>query len=632
MNNESTIAYVFADAYMFKGENFNFDTCYYFEMNVIKSKLQSQYELHVYRKKEEKQPDNFWGKDILSVNVLLGENGAGKTTLLKLLANNVGNGLTAMNGEKIMYIIKNNDIYIVFSGTIDLQICLHDDISQNDVMTEKQYRKKYTYIGELFKRNFVFYTNYVGGDGISPGEYKINVGKEKDVEKAYEEAKNEGLEESLSAVYRRKRNLKLFKYINNDEFIRMSSKCKVSVPDLLKIQITHNQNLQENYCDKERFPHRCWIGKNRYKYYSVDNLEYYYEAAINAFSVSCFYYLVETNKIRLRCLEEFIGQLANTEEEDGLEIALKILKSEKYSRDSELWIECLEFVKEKSNDKEKRFVKYWQTDRELYVRWDKENYNLVSQLLEYRMDSNILSFGLTGSEKNGAYSSGEESKLFLFTSLYEALEELNKKETKTNNVLLLLDEIDAYFHPSYQINIVSELLEIIGVSYSNYNVQVVMTSNTPLEISDIPSENIIYLKDGSVQGELNRYATFGNNTCNMLKNQFYIHSTMGTFAKNKIDKVITFLKNDNSVMTDEEVKYIISIVGEPIIKKKLQEMYNKRYHKDEQKKINDYTKELLDLQKNISKSKNINIGEINNLEDELLNTIELLKAIKGENE
>lgn len=48
----------------------------------------------------------------------------------------------------------------------------------------------------------------------------------------------------------------------------------------------------------------------------------------------------------------------------------------------------------------------------------------------------------------------------------------------------------AFFHPKYQINIISELLEVISKGFEKYNIQIIIASNTPLELSDIPSSNI----------------------------------------------------------------------------------------------------------------------------------------------
>jgi len=53
---------------------------------------------------------------------------------------------------------------------------------------------------------------------------------------------------------------------------------------------------------------------------------------------------------------------------------------------------------------------------------------------------------------------------------------------------------------------------------------------------------------------------------------------MGEFAKEKINDVYYFLIGEQSnVTTKEEAQNIINIVGEPLIKRQLEDIYNKRY-------------------------------------------------------
>lgn len=62
-----------------------------------------------------------------------------------------------------------------------------------------------------------------------------------------------------------------------------------------------------------------------------------------------------------------------------------------------------------------------------------------------------------------------------------------------------------------------------------------MASNTPLEVSDFPSDNIIYLSNAKENQEQNKKKTFGSNVCSLLNDQFFINTTMGEFAKRKIN-------------------------------------------------------------------------------------------------
>ena len=77
--------------------------------------------------------------------------------------------------------------------------------------------------------------------------------------------------------------------------------------------------------------------------------------------------------------------------------------------------------------------------------------------------------------------------------------------------------------------------------------QIILTSNTPIVLSDIPAANITYLENRKVHEEQNSVESFGSNIHILMKNKFYINTSMGVFAKKKIDNVIRFLSDQDSL-------------------------------------------------------------------------------------
>lgn len=75
--------------------------------------------------------------------------------------------------------------------------------------------------------------------------------------------------------------------------------------------------------------------------------------------------------------------------------------------------------------------------------------------------------------------------------------------------------------------------------------------------------------------------TFGSNIHSLYRSSFFMQDgLMGKFAKGKIDGVIGDLRS-NGVIADErkkEMEYIIDMVGEPIIRNQLRNMYNEKFH------------------------------------------------------
>ena len=342
--------------------------------------------------------------------------------------------------------------------------------------------------------------------------------------------------------------------------------------------------------------------------------------------------LLKRKVISEAVFQNFSDVLSNSPDKIGLEIALEIL-NECSNAQIEIWKQCLTFILNKSKNESERFVLNWQLEDEFCCRWNKDDTELIAKLLLLDNKYSFVSFELVGSEVNGHYSSGEESKLLIFLSMYEALKKVEiQHEGNSNNIIILLDEIDAFFHPKYQINIISDLLEVISKGFEKYNIQIIIASNTPLELSDIPSSNIIYLQDGKTIKNQNNIVTFGSNVCSLMKNQFFINTTMGAFAKRKIDEVIRFLSDDNYTdINKEDAAYIISIIGEPIVKRKLQEMYEERFSFDntiDEEKVKYYKNRVQELQEKIRNKQKIDDSTLNSLEDILQKLSDIVKNVK----
>jgi predicted ATP-binding protein involved in virulence len=169
-------------------------------------------------------------------------------------------------------------------------------------------------------------------------------------------------------------------------------------------------------------------------------------------------------------------------------------------------------------------------------------------------------------------SSGEKHYLNLFTYIVSNIQ--NNKNINT----ILLDEPDIFLHPQWQKEFIKYLLLTMR-KLGLQNIHIILTTHSPFLLSDLPKENIIFLnkdKDGNcknVTKETN-INTFGANIHTLLSNGFFMKDgLMGEFAKGKIDEVIKIL-NQNK-LNDEDLKYceqIISIIGEPIIKRQLEKM------------------------------------------------------------
>ncbi|RST79232.1 ATP-binding protein [Blautia sp. SG-772] len=400
---------------------------------------------------------------------------------------------------------------------------------------------------------------------------------------------------------------------------------------LLHFKLLNKENEYKGFYDQEKFPNNRWIGAKRYILYQKGNNErkIAFEAAINKFSVDLMLHLLQNKIINQEKFNNFINELADTEEKTGIMIARHCLESLK-SEEIVKWIEILKFL----DDDRKKYVLRWQSSKEFVYKWEADDIDLVRHLLSSNRSNRFFSCDLVPNATQGYYSSGEESKVNFLLSLYDALEKIRerKSEEDSRNIILLLDEVDAYFHPQYQIELINELLGIISKVFEGFYVQIILTSNTPIVLSDIPAANITYLENRKVHEEQNSVESFGSNIHILMKNKFYINTSMGVFAKKKIDNVIRFLSDQDSLCkSKEEAKYIISVIGEPIIKEKLQQMYYYKFPEDipnQNEKIKFYKKRVDELQKYILSS-NINKEALEQLETELLNITDIIRKLRG---
>lgn len=195
-------------------------------------------------------------------------------------------------------------------------------------------------------------------------------------------------------------------------------------------------------------------------------------------------------------------------------------------------------------------------------------------------------------------SSGEKAYLQLYSRIYNAIK-INSNRTDNDNLLILIDEGELYFHPEWQRTYIDTLEKFIKALYDNFgtkvNYKIILTSHSPFVVSDLPKENVILL--GEEQGELQN--TFGANIYSLFKNSFFLKSSLGEFAQNKIKGVINDLSGEFSLSAERlaEIKYIISSIGEPLIKDKLDGMYLKKIDKVEKLKILDEKIQALQIEK-----------------------------------
>ena len=171
-------------------------------------------------------------------------------------------------------------------------------------------------------------------------------------------------------------------------------------------------------------------------------------------------------------------------------------------------------------------------------------------------------------------SDGEQALLDLFSHLYSLakhdknnmryyLAENNSDSDYERNAVLLLDEIDNSLHPEWQRKIIAALVAFIDKVYQGTNTQIVLTTHSPIMLSDIPRQDTVFLKKDSETGRtisVESEETFAANIFSLFRNAFFLdESGIGSFAEEKLCNLITKIRklysnDEKTVMSIDEKK------------------------------------------------------------------------------
>ena len=218
-------------------------------------------------------------------------------------------------------------------------------------------------------------------------------------------------------------------------------------------------------------------------------------------------------------------------------------------------------------------------------------------------------------------SDGEIAYLGLYATLHEQISMLTAKKEK---YIILLDEPESRMHPELVRNFLNDLILFLDdltnkeddltnkeddLFCKEKKFQIIISTHSPFILSDIPNENIVYLEkeeNGYCIPKRKRIKTFGANIHNLLTDSFFMKNTIGEFANQKIKKCLKMMDNykrfidkrigeedfkkkyidymgfrDNQNIDIEQLKENISdtieIIGEPLIRRRLEEIYRKTF-------------------------------------------------------
>jgi AAA15 family ATPase/GTPase len=168
-------------------------------------------------------------------------------------------------------------------------------------------------------------------------------------------------------------------------------------------------------------------------------------------------------------------------------------------------------------------------------------------------------------------SSGETQFIYALQTILYHIININSNG-KYGNIVLLLDEIELYYHPEYQRVFLNTLLQQIKeLTLSNINnIQIIFLTHSPFVLSDIPSSNILRLDKGRILASGNQ--TFGANLYDLLKDDFFLKN--GVIGDVVRERVSTILAPEHEI-SQEDLDFV-ELIGDPLLKGILTEKINAR--------------------------------------------------------
>jgi hypothetical protein len=191
-------------------------------------------------------------------------------------------------------------------------------------------------------------------------------------------------------------------------------------------------------------------------------------------------------------------------------------------------------------------------------------------------------------------SSGEKQKIYSLNSVIyhlRNLESINKNRRRNiekqvssyQSVNLIFDEVELYYHPQYQKETVSSLINLIRISNFKYitNINILFLTHSPFILSDIPIQNTALLtidkKSGKSKLIKKKKQSFGTNIHDLLADNFFLTgSLIGNLADRRIMQLIEKIKAGK---IGKEEKLMLKLIGDTFLKTSI-EQFKKLNDKD----------------------------------------------------
>lgn len=562
--------------YCFEKQEFNFSQEYNIHYDEEKKQLKIT--------KNDNFVSNFFGGNI-DVTAVVGKNGNGKTSLLNYISSiNYYNGLYSnIHGNCIIIINENNRLKVFCSPQIKERIIecnyeINDLLDSNNFISDKYFQDiRCEYYTPVFNRLGTTNTENFGG--------YINLS-------SYSMLKKSHRIEDIDMFFLDEFS-KQIKFISayKDKIANFG----INYPKYVTVWFNYNKNgLEEVYKnanqgnDLDEKEIKRNVDKIIEKCFPETSTDFQFIFKEKVACSMILYIINRLSKMDLapsenKQLIELVqnsfgnGQIIDTESKQDpfkeLKEFLSIIEH-KFYLPKQKYLEFINYLEQQTEIKETALLFHIKSLR-FFMSFDKGQDKYVvdvdASLIEF-----VQKYKATIDEDDYLLfewnlSSGEMLLLTTYARFYD--EKIKNVNSKIKNRIVLLDEAEVSFHPEWQRIYLSNMLKYFKDLYNDCHVQLIIATHSPIILSDIPKQNVIYLskdKKGSTKVDLitEHDETFGSNIYKLYNNAFFMdNGAVGEFAKEYICKIKEDI--DNSSKPYEKIVEDISIIGDEFIREQL---------------------------------------------------------------
>ena len=198
------------------------------------------------------------------------------------------------------------------------------------------------------------------------------------------------------------------------------------------------------------------------------------------------------------------------------------------------------------------------------------------------------------------FSHGEKNLASLEYHAYNSMEHMRQENDGSSQIYwFLADEPEDALHPEWARRFISIYMNAFDAARSYFRKKhekdsyfelyekkakakftILFATHSPFLLSDVTSDYIIYLKKDSNSGNTvvtkMPHETFAGNIGEMFSENFFMENTIGEFARSKIKKIITTIKEKGKDGLSDDDNLLIDSIGDDLLKRLIKEMIDMR--------------------------------------------------------